>query len=458
MLFLVFMVAVFNLCLGFALATYLARRRSIGGAVAAWSAPDAAAETSDLGRSAAAAEEEAAVGEDASEVDKAEGVAQTAPPIEETPTAAAANKVAWQAGEEGETPPPETSQATVTAIQDEVKRYDEQLTQLSDKIRDPGPEADEEWVQEQAQSLLAVNEEYLDSRNAAHDDFESLHRAVETHASACDVIEEAMVLQTTKIHEANDAIEGGDFEGDAKEASKRLVAETSKLTDVNDQVRDALDAALVDIARQDSWLQEAPSAMRTDLLTGLTSRAGLEAEVANWHLEDPQGLEQLSIGLLDVDGFGKLNEQYGRAVGDQVLRALAQQLSNESGDKGPVARYAGQRFAMVFHGTDINGATNAMEEIRQIVQKSRLHHEEKEIRITLSCGVTEAVPEDTFESLLDRAEAAVREAKRNGRNRTFVHDRKTTSPVAPPTFTLDGRHISLETMQPCEAASTMQPQ
>ena len=97
----------------------------------------------------------------------------------------------------------------------------------------------------------------------------------------------------------------------------------------------------------------------------------------------------------------------------------------------------------MFPDSDLRATTNAVERLRQIVELACFVYKNSEIRITVSCGVTEAVGEDTPDSVMARAEATLMEAKRYGRNRTFIHEGKYPTPVVPPKFPIEQRRMTL---------------
>jgi diguanylate cyclase (GGDEF)-like protein len=440
----ILLVALLNLGLGFALAVYVAQCRAPAGdddwTEQGGSYLDAVAPAVMPLYDASAAEPPAAT---AQEPDTENGLGLSQSDVDAVVSKAAETATAQPESQPAQSMESNPSHATVRTIQQEVQQYDAQLTELAATLRDPVAQASAEWFEERRQSLRTTNDEFLQSRNDAYEAFGSFHRNVESHQPICDALEETMLFQATKIQEANDTLEAYNFQGDVGDGCKRILAETNRLTDANHQVRDALEQAIIGIAREDQWLGSSSTEMRTDTMTGISNRVGLEISLAEWWNRDPHRVRQLSLALVDLDHFAKVNERHGTTLGDEILRAVARLLSVESREGSVVSRCAGQRFAILLPDTDIRAATNAMEKVRQILETSVFRHGETEIRLTLSCGVTESMPKDASESLLERAETAIREAKRYGRNRTFIHDGKFPTPVVPPNFTLQERQIEL---------------
>jgi diguanylate cyclase (GGDEF)-like protein len=178
-------------------------------------------------------------------------------------------------------------------------------------------------------------------------------------------------------------------------------------------------------------------------LTELPNRAGLEACLADWWRKDPHRVRQLDAAMIDLDEFGRVNDRHGQDVGDRVLRATARILTSESRNHLIAARYSGQRFVLLFPDVDLRYAMNLVERIRQTIELTHLKYRGQDIRVTVSCAVTEVGREDTPETLYARAEDALHEAKRYGRNRTFLHEGKYPDPVVPPNFSLEERSVML---------------
>jgi diguanylate cyclase len=222
-----------------------------------------------------------------------------------------------------------------------------------------------------------------------------------------------------------------------------MLSQTAKLLEANDGLRDTLEEASVGVARNARRLASLGTAEQTDSLTDLSSRAGLERTLAEWWRKDPLRVRQLTMAMIDVDEFGRLNDRVGRNVCDRILRAMAQLLKAVSHGHSVAARFSGQRFVLLFADVDLRFTTNVAERIRQTIETARFVSQGDDIRLTVSCGVVEATSEDTSDTLYARAEATLREAKRYGRNRTFIHEGKYPTPVVPPNFALEEKSVPI---------------
>jgi len=125
--------------------------------------------------------------------------------------------------------------------------------------------------------------------------------------------------------------------------------------------------------------------------------------------------------MLDLDHFKFVNDQRGHAAGDEALRSLCRVL-NSSGLRATdfFGRIGGEEFAIVLTETKIQGAVVAAEKMRRNLEKSVVVHDGNEFFITASIGVSEYRDGDTRESMLNRADRAMYNAKESGRNKVCV--------------------------------------
>jgi diguanylate cyclase (GGDEF)-like protein len=154
----------------------------------------------------------------------------------------------------------------------------------------------------------------------------------------------------------------------------------------------------------------------TDELTGLHNRRGF-FEVARRELERAERTGRpLSALMLDIDGFKRVNDTYGHAVGDEVLRHLAERCRRAVRDIDIVGRYGGEEFAVVLPETDLKTAMDVAERIRGTIGDEPFDTEVGPLPIRVSVGVALLADEadQTVELLLDRADTAMYLVKQAG--------------------------------------------
>ena len=162
------------------------------------------------------------------------------------------------------------------------------------------------------------------------------------------------------------------------------------------------------------WTEEQASEARVDSLTGLANRRALEEILAAEISRAQRFAHQLAIVLLDLDRFKEINDSFGHAAGDVMLRAVSRLLTSLARQGDTVARWGGEEFVVVLPETELGGARRFAERLRRTIEA----HAVGEMQTSASCGVATMLPEDTVEDLLGAADQALYQAKTNGRNRT----------------------------------------
>ncbi|MCB1705125.1 MAG: GGDEF domain-containing protein [Halioglobus sp.] len=153
----------------------------------------------------------------------------------------------------------------------------------------------------------------------------------------------------------------------------------------------------------------------TDFLTGLANRRLFQIQGEMEYDRARRYDHPLSLVLLDVDHFKRVNDSWGHAFGDQVLRGLAQHCQKQSRASDLVVRLGGEEFAILLVETPISEARKIAERLRLAQMAAAPEGRE----ITVSLGISELLPGDRgIEDLLQRADAAMYRAKEAGRNRT----------------------------------------
>lgn len=125
----------------------------------------------------------------------------------------------------------------------------------------------------------------------------------------------------------------------------------------------------------------------------------------------------LSLALLDIDNFKQINDKYGHLVGDRVLNHVATQIKNSLRGCDVVARYGGEEFLIILAETDEINAVPALERIRNQVAKKSVKVGNERLCVTVSIGVTEIDPYEDPIASIEKADLALYQAKRNGKNK-----------------------------------------
>ena len=162
---------------------------------------------------------------------------------------------------------------------------------------------------------------------------------------------------------------------------------------------------------------------RTDMLTGVYNRRYLY-ELAQHEFEVSFRYQQpLSVMMVDIDHFKRVNDTYGHSTGDEVLREVIQLIGDELRTPDVIGRYGGEEFIVILPMTAVAQAYVLAERIRTLVENLRISAERGDVAITVSIGVVEKnhlCKTETMEILFQRADDAMYVAKQTGRNRTVI--------------------------------------
>jgi diguanylate cyclase (GGDEF)-like protein len=128
-----------------------------------------------------------------------------------------------------------------------------------------------------------------------------------------------------------------------------------------------------------------------------------------------------SLLLMDVDNFKRINDLYGHSAGDKCLQGIAKLIRSTLRNTDFLARYGGEELVAILKGTGIKAAQLVAEKVRSRIEKARFTYQETVIPLTISIGVTEVIPTDLIsDNPLDRADKAMYQSKKDGRNRSCL--------------------------------------
>ena len=154
----------------------------------------------------------------------------------------------------------------------------------------------------------------------------------------------------------------------------------------------------------------------TDELTGLQNHAYARHRLNAALVEAHGDNSPLCIAMADIDHFKKINDTHGHLVGDDVLRIAAARMVAASRAEDQVGRYGGEEFIFILRNTSLDGAERAAERVRTRLCSDTIQVGDAKIAVTVSMGVSCARPNDTVNSLIERADTALYAAKAAGRN------------------------------------------
>jgi len=157
-----------------------------------------------------------------------------------------------------------------------------------------------------------------------------------------------------------------------------------------------------------------------DAVTGLGNRHYLETWLGTRLDEMARYGWVFGVLFCDIDGFKAVNDAHGHDVGDAVLRMIATTMQHALRGGDVVGRWGGEEFVAVVTHTDPAGMAATAERLRALAQRSALYLEAGAVRVTLSIGGTLAMPGDSIEALVARADGLMYQSKSAGRNRVTL--------------------------------------
>jgi len=159
-----------------------------------------------------------------------------------------------------------------------------------------------------------------------------------------------------------------------------------------------------------------------DQLTGAFNRRYLDNRLADECKRHTRHNHPLSVIMLDIDFFKKVNDRHGHEAGDRVLAEVAARLTGSIRKTDCLVRYGGEEFCCILPETALENACLLADRFRIAVEQLVIMTGGKELQVTISLGVAQLMPIDTPLSLLKRADEGLYEAKQTGRNKVMVRE------------------------------------
>ncbi len=199
---------------------------------------------------------------------------------------------------------------------------------------------------------------------------------------------------------------------------QEIIDETQALAATSQSMQTKLNQANLEMKRLRSELSQVREIATTDGLTGLLNRRAFDDALAQIVAQSPP--QKTFLSLLDIDHFKRINDTYGHAVGDNVIKYVASLMKKHAEQHHHVARYGGEELAIIMPNTSKEKAFEITENIRKSMESSRLKRKDNNQPlgvITLSGGISALQFGDDTESFIVRTDKALYKAKESGRNR-----------------------------------------
>ncbi|HHJ39790.1 MAG TPA: GGDEF domain-containing protein [Methylothermaceae bacterium] len=214
------------------------------------------------------------------------------------------------------------------------------------------------------------------------------------------------------------------------EVLQNVIQETRALAETGSQLKNNLHYTNLEITQLRAELEMMKEAAFTDALTGLLNRRAFDMRIQHVVAMFPHEFSSVFLLILDLDHFKKINDNFGHLTGDKVLRFTAHLIKKYLPKGQAAARYGGEEIAILLANVNREEAINVAENIRSELAKSRLQRKDNGEpigQVTVSVGVASLREGDSIDDLIERADTALYEAKKQGRNRVVDSEQSATA-------------------------------
>lgn len=213
-------------------------------------------------------------------------------------------------------------------------------------------------------------------------------------------------------------IDGTDSMKDLMAAKKKIVGSLKILRDRSSSLKSELEDHKKATKTLSQQLEKTEAVALVDTLTNALNRNAYNLKISQLVRDYERFKEPFALMVVDIDHFKNFNDQYGHKAGDKVLHSVASNIQGALRTSDLVFRYGGEEFVVLINKISPENAMRLGEKIRrQVEQDYFIDPRKKTLKVTVSVGVTCSREGDTETSLFDRADRAMYQAKRKGRNR-----------------------------------------
>jgi diguanylate cyclase len=199
-----------------------------------------------------------------------------------------------------------------------------------------------------------------------------------------------------------------------------ILEDTRRMVEKNQTLEGQLNSSSRQVSELKQYLETVKKEATTDGLTGVANRKAFDRTVADAVADAEEHGKKLILMMIDIDHFKKFNDTYGHQTGDQVLRLVARTLVSNVKGRDTAARFGGEEFAILLPDTALAAGLKVAETLRVSVEERELVNKSSQQNLgtlTISLGVAEYRKGEGVDGLIARADGALYDAKKSGRNR-----------------------------------------
>ena len=260
-------------------------------------------------------------------------------------------------------------------------------------------------------------------------DAEQLSLIMSQLTGLADATAEGVERHNTRVQQISSDLAALTASGD--NVQQGTLDAAAELLRANQQLQAELATVKTQLNEHAKKVESSAAEARTDALSGVANRRAFDEELARRYAAWQRHGTPFSLLMIDVDHFKKFNDTHGHQAGDAVIRGVGKALSATVRDMDFLARYGGEEFAVIASESRLADAKPAAERLRAAIEAAKFEHGGVELRVTASLGVAEAMSGDDTAALIKHSDEALYAAKKNGRNRAYYYDGKTSLPVEP---------------------------
>ncbi|MBX2832683.1 MAG: GGDEF domain-containing protein [Rhodospirillales bacterium] len=219
---------------------------------------------------------------------------------------------------------------------------------------------------------------------------------------------------------------------DLEKALQAVLGIPDHHADVDVNLEDRLDETSSEVSRLRDDLEKMKREALTDGLTGIANRKAFDEKLRDAAMTTMENGQELSLILVDIDFFKRLNDRFGHQAGDQIIRLMAKTLQQSVKGRDTTARYGGEEFAIILPATKLEDAQRLAENIRRTVETLDVVSENRSEAmgtITVSIGVACFQLGEPLARMIERADQALYLAKSHGRNLIMTENDLLVRPV-----------------------------
>lgn len=304
----------------------------------------------------------------------------------------------------------------------QVRKVRDKLDAFAKELVQADPEAAEKVLFKLRQFISSYRiDEYTYVQNT-FDDFKRIIWDFADHLSEEAHIEDSAQGDINQsLEQLREAVESNSIE-ELRARSREFINFYLKHQNINNERRskrmESIKKNLTTVKKQ---LMEANQTMRRDHLTGAHNRKSYDEQVRRYLQLHDIDKDPMTLILLDIDFFKKINDAYGHDIGDFVLKECVRLLQESfSREEDFIARLGGEEFAVILPGCNTEAAVKMAEEAMARIRKEVFVHEHLEIRFTVSMGIAEVTPNENADNWYKRADEALYQSKQTGRNKYTI--------------------------------------